>query len=160
YLVINKHFAAPTLVFAFILLTLLSVKAIPMMQSRDSIPALATLFPEHDDKIGKASLGERIFADQEHVFAELPSFLSEAHYLVGSMAEGNRIVPVTEGSVLMVTPLVGQEGSQEEALLADGFERVFYPSFTLFEGQGVSIGVFKKEVKFQRFRLKHVVYDG
>lgn len=76
------------------------------------------------------------------------------------MSEGNRIVPVTEGSVLVVTPLIGQEGAQEEALLADGFERFFYPSFTLFEGQDVSIGIFKKEIKYQRFRLKHVVYDG
>ncbi|WP_207795694.1 exo-alpha-sialidase [Sphingobacterium haloxyli] len=143
-----------------VMLMTLPVEVDAMSHPLDTTIALATVFPEHEDRVGKACQGERIFVDREYVFAELPSFLSEAHYLVGSMADGNRIVPVTEGTVLMVTPLVGQEGSQEEALLADGFERVFYPSFTLFEGQGVSIGVFKKEVKFQRFRLKHVVYDG
>lgn len=159
YLTLTKYFVISILVFLFLLLSL-SAKASPMIQSTDTIPPLATVFPEHDDKIGKAAQGERIFADQEYVFAELPSFFSEVHYLVGSMEEGNRIVPVTEGSLFVVTPLAGQEGSQEEALLADGFERVYYPSFTLFEGQDVSIGIFKKEVKFQRFRLKHVIYDG
>ena len=156
----NNAMTRLLLVFLSIVLIILPIQLKAMVHPLDTTITLTTIIPEHDDKVGKASEGERIFADQEHVFVELPSFLSGAHYLIGSMVVANRIVPVTEGSLLMVTPLIGQEGSQEEALLADGFERVYYPSFTLFEGQGVSIGVFKKEVKFHRFRLNHVVYEG
>lgn len=126
----------------------------------DTIAAFATVFPEGTDGVGKATKGGRIFADHDHVFANLPPFLLDTYYLVGSMANGNRVVPVTEGSVLVVTPLAGQAGSQEESLFADGFARVEYPSFKLFEGQDVEIGVFKKEIVFQQFRLGHVEYDG
>ena len=158
-LISNKYLTVYILVF-ITLLQELSVRANAMTRPIDVISPLATVFPEHDDKVDKAIKGERIFADRDYVFVHLPSFLSEAHYLIGSMSKGNRIVPVTEGSVLVVTPLAGQVGSQEEALLEEGFERVDYPSFTLFAGQDVSIGIFKKEITFQRFRLKHIVYDG
>lgn len=156
----NSYTTRLILFFNSVMLMILPMEIDARIPPPDTTITLATVFPEHEDKVGKASQGERIFADKEHVFAELPPFLSDAHYLIGSMERGNRIVPVTEGNIVVATPLVGQEGSQEEALLADGFERVYYPSFTLFEGQNVSIGIFRKEVKFQRFRLKHVVYGG
>lgn len=132
----------------------------PVFAQPDIVSAFAHVYSERPDEVGKAGVGVRIFSDREYVFAQLPPFLSKAHYLIGSMSNGNRIVPVTEGKVYVITPLAGHEGSQEKRLAAEGFVRVEYPSFRLFKEQAGEIGIFEKTVSFRRFRLGDIRYAG
>lgn len=128
--------------------------------SLDTNVVFASVFPEKDGCVGTASEGAPIFVDQAHMFEEIPPFLQGKGYLIGSMASGNRIVPVTTGSLFVITPIKGEEGSQEQLLRDEGFTKVVYPPFTLFRGQGVEVGIFKKEVSYDDFRLEHVRHKG
>lgn len=160
FLVNSKKWISYQLLFITILIACqLNAKAIAQ-QTDTTVFDLANVVPERCDEVGKAVLGTRIFEDRNYVFTQLPHFLSGAHYLIGSISDGNRIVPVTTGSLLIITPLAGQEGSQEEQLRALDFTRVEYPSFKLFEEQTVEIGIFKKDIAYERFRLQDVSYDG
>ena len=129
-------------------------------EPRDTVANSITAFPEKGSQIGKAKRGERIFSDRDHRFKELPSFLVGKSFLLGSMAGENRVVPVTEGTVFVVTPRSGEQGSQEETLLADGFDLIDHPSFLLFDEQNAKIGVFTKKIRYQRFRLPDIRYKG
>ncbi|MBK1439072.1 exo-alpha-sialidase [Parapedobacter sp. ISTM3] len=129
-------------------------------QFPDSTKVLAAVVPEKADKVGIARKGAPIFADERYVFKQLPRFLRGSGYIIGSMAGRNRIVPVTTGSLFVVTPLAGEPGSQEPVLHEQGFIKLDHPSFTLFSGQEVQIGIFKKDIVYDNFRLKDVRYEG
>jgi len=108
----------------------------------------------------KAAKGKRIFSDKGHVFDRLPSWLAGMDYLQTSMLDSNAIIPVTEGEVYMITPVSGQPGSQEKQLLSMGFVQTADASFKLFREQRQKIGVFKKRIAFEKFRLGHISYEG
>lgn len=126
----------------------------------DILTDFAFIYSENESQVNEAKKGERIFSDQEYLFSSLPSFLEGKNYIVANMNAENRVVPVTEGVVLVVTPRTDQPGSQEESLIADGFSLVDYPSFSLFDGQKGEIGIFRKEIAYKRFRLPDIRHES
>lgn len=131
--------------------------AVPLL---DTIANSIIAVPEKDSQIGEAKKGELIFSDQEYTFKELPSFLEGKSFLLATTGAEKRVVPVVEGVVWIVTPRLGQPGSEEEALIADGFALMDYPSFSLYEEQAGEIGIFKKNIVYHKFRLPDIRFGG
>lgn len=143
--------------FIFLISLFPSVKALATV---DPVVKIATVVAKHEQQIGVATKGEKIFKDQNDVFEELPSFLNGLNYLVGSKQTGDRIVPITTGRIYVVTPLSGEQGSQEKALKKAGFTKLEHPSFSLFKNQPQQIGVFVKDISYKKFRIYQVSYKG
>lgn len=141
-------------------LVMISCWSVLVAQPSQATQNFSVVVSEKSDGGKRVAAGAKIFDDKDHVFKKLPSYLSGMDYLVTSMRSRNRIIPLTEGYVYMVTPLAGQEGSQEQQLIAMGFVRTEHPALVLFKGQKQQAGVFKKYIAFERFRLGHIEYDG
>lgn len=108
----------------------------------------------------RAVRGAKVFSDKEYVFGKLPACLLGMDYFETSMTSRNNLIPVTEGYLYMVTPLAGQEGSQEDHLKSMGFVKTEHAPFNLFKEQKQRTGIFKKYVSFEKFRLGHIDYEG
>jgi hypothetical protein len=108
----------------------------------------------------KVKIGAKIFQDANYSFAVIPPFLKDMYYLETSVYKSNIIIPITEGFVYMVTPLSGQNGSQENQLIELGFVQTDQSSFTLINDQKIKIGVFRKFIAYDKFRLGHIKYNG
>lgn len=108
----------------------------------------------------KTKPGSKVFRDQYYLFKQLPSVLSGLDYLPTYMTKENQVRPLTEGWLYMVTPLEGQPGSQQQQLINMGFVNTGNPSFQLFKEQTEKIGVFKKYIRFNKFRLGGINFKG
>ncbi|HRO69852.1 MAG TPA: sialidase family protein [Chitinophagaceae bacterium] len=145
----------PTVIFL-----LLSAGSALLAQNGNVVDKFAVVVSEKNDTGKKASAGTKIFYDQDFVFDQLPSILSEMDFLTTSMLSGNRVIPVTEGYVYIVTPLDGEAGSQEKQLVAMGFVKTSHVGFKLFKEQQQEAGIFEKYISFQKFRLGHISFEG
>jgi len=108
----------------------------------------------------KAKPGSRVFSDQSYLIKQLPPILSGLDYLPTYMSAENQLRALTEGWLYMVTPLEGQPGSQQQQLTDMGFVNTGTPSFQLFKEQKDKIGVFRKYIRFNKFRLGNISFKG
>lgn len=103
----------------------------------------------------KATKGEQIFSDRNYVFKKLPSIFEDVRFLQVPFDSEMQIKPLTSGCLFVITPLRGNQSSQEDSLLKMGFSPINYPSLKLFEEQSGELGIFRKYIhdKFDVIRL-------
>lgn len=131
-----------------------------LAQSLHKPGEFAVVFSENKQTGVAVRKGMKVFNDKTYVFAQVPEYLSGMDYLLTSMDSANRIIPVTEGYIYMITPLTGNEGSQAAQLIEKGFKQTDHASFSLFKEQKGKVGVFSKYITFEKFRLGHIRYEG
>lgn len=135
---------------------LLPVFACAQQKSETAISVAVT----HQQTGIEAKPGAIVFEDQPYQLLTVPECLKGLDLLPTAMSDSNLVIPVTEGVIYFVTPLAGQDYSQENVLIEQGFEKMTVPSFQLFKSQKQQVGIFRKEIRFEKFRLGHIRFAG
>ena len=94
---------------------------------------MAVLKPTSDGAtVNVMELLEKAFADKSYEFTDMPYWMAGKNYIMGNYGKGT--AEVTRGGVIYMVTNNGNDGKRENALQADGFEKVDVPTFTPFTG--------------------------
>lgn len=98
--------------------------------------------------IGHVAVGTQIFTDRTTMpfNAGYPACMEGVEYVYGSI-DGNSATALQNGYVYVLTPPAEQANSQENTLIANGFQKINIASWTLSSGISQPIVVYGKYIK-------------
>lgn len=146
-----------------ILLFVVTVLPIPFpcyAQSLEKSIAFASCRLVEADSIHQTSARKKLFSDASLEFVLLPAFLENTSFARLNVQCEKRFIPLTEGILVIMAPISDSQSSNQDSLLKLGFEKIDFDINLALNNTSQNFALFKKEMKYERFRLKDILLKG